>query len=316
MARWASIRISAKPQIGIGETPVMPDATTASSPPPGVEKPRRFRPRFHYELLACGIAGHELIGTDVAEIREEDAVVVREGDDGVRWHRCLRCDGWLPLSPPADPERRTLPPLEDIAVPLRGRALRDKIVLRLIAVDRAFHFVVLAFLGVLVFFVAAHEHELQHRFYRVLADIQGGVGGGPVHPGKTGLVHDLDDLLDQKSTTLRGIGVIFFLYAVLEGVEAVGLWLGRRWAEYLTFVATALLLPFEVYELSESVSPLKVSALLINLAIVVYLALAKRLFGLRGGAAAERAGRERDIGWPALERTAPGRAGVPGSVDC
>lgn len=50
----------------------------------------------------------------------------------------------------------------------------------------------------------------------------------------------------------------------------------------------------------------KVTALLVNLAIVVYLLLAKRLFGFRGGAAADRAERERDIGWEALERTAPG----------
>ncbi len=38
-------------------------------------------------------------------------------------------------------------------------------------------------------------------------------------------------------------------YAALEGMEAVGLWLVKRWAEYLTFVATTILLPLEVYEL-------------------------------------------------------------------
>jgi hypothetical protein len=53
------------------------------------------------------------------------------------------------------------------------------------------------------------------------------------------------------------------------------------------------------------VSPLKVLTLLLNLAVVVYLLLAKRLFGLRGGAAAEEAERERDSGWQALERTLP-----------
>lgn len=85
----------------------------------------------------------------------------------------------------------------------------------------------------------------------------------------------------------------------------MGLWYQRRWAEYLTFIATALFLPLEVYELTSTVSPFKVTALLINLAIVIYLVSAKRLFGIRGGAAAERANRERDVGWPALERTAP-----------
>jgi hypothetical protein len=43
----------------------------------------------------------------------------------------------------------------------------------------------------------------------------------------------------------------------------------------------------------------------VNLAIVLYLLLAKRLFGLRGGAAADEALRERDLGWASLERTSP-----------
>jgi uncharacterized membrane protein (DUF2068 family) len=284
-------------------------APDASPSAPGVERPKRFRPRFHYELLVCGTRGHELIGTDVAEIRPQDSIAVREGE-GMRWHRCLRCDSWLPLPPPRDAPRRNLAPLEQIPVPLRGRPLRDKIVLRVIAIDRAVHFLVLAFLGLLVFFVAAHEHDLQHRFYRVLNDIQGGVGGGPVRNGHTGVVHDLDKLFRLKSTTLHGVGAVLFAYAALEGAEAVGLWLQRRWAEYLTFIATALLLPLEIYELTETVSPFKVTALLINLAIIAYLVLAKRLFGFRGGVAAERKVRERDVGWPALERTAPG-AGSP-----
>ena len=46
--------------------------------------------------------------------------------------------------------------------------------------------------------------------------------------------------------------------------------------------------------------------MIVNVAIVLYLLLAKRLFGLRGGGALERAERERDIGWPALERGTPG----------
>ena len=58
------------------------------------------------------------------------------------------------------------------------------------------------------------------------------------------------------------------VYAVLEGVEAVGLWLQKRWAEYLTFIATTLLLPLEIYELTK-VSPLKVLTLIMNVAVVV-----------------------------------------------
>jgi hypothetical protein len=48
-------------------------------------------------------------------------------------------------------------------------------------------------------------------------------------------------------------------------------------------------------------------------AVVVYLLLAKRLFGLRGGAEADRVERERDGGWPAVQRATPPVAGVQGS---
>ena len=86
----------------------------------------------------------------------------------------------------------------------------------------------------------------------------------------------------------------------------VGLWLNKRWAEYLTFIATTALVPFEVYELTNSVSAFKLVALIINLAVVIYLLLAKRLFCLRGGHQAERARRERSSGWGAIERATPG----------
>ena len=41
-------------------------------------------------------------------------------------------------------------------------------------------------------------------------------------------------------------------YAAVEGIEAFGLWYQRRWAEYLTFIVTASLLPLEIYELTNS----------------------------------------------------------------
>jgi hypothetical protein len=64
-------------------------------------------------------------------------------------------------------------------------------------------------------------------------------------------------------------------------------------------------LPLEIYELAHRLSPFKLFAFVINVAVVVYLLLAKRLFGLRGGVAAEARERAEDIGWPALQRTSP-----------
>ena len=236
--------------------------------------------------------------------------MVREGSDGMRWHRCLRCDSWLPLPRPERPSRRYPPGREEILLPPRGRALRDKIVLRLIALDRALHFVLLAAIAAAIFLFAANQVRLRGPAYKALADLQGGLGG-PTRTGKHGVIHELRHLLSIQTGTLVKIGLVVSAYAVLEGVEAVGLWFQRRWAEYLTFVATTALLPLEIYELTQRVSSLKVVALLVNLAIVIYLLIAKRLFGLRGGAAAEAAERARDSGWAAIDRATPGGAVVP-----
>jgi uncharacterized membrane protein (DUF2068 family) len=274
--------------------------------PPGMEKPRRLPPRgLRYELISCGISGHELVGTDAAELRQQDAIFARDGDDGIRWHRCLRCDSWLPQPRPEHPTRRYPPDRPKIELPLRGRPLRDKYVLRLIAVDRAIHFVVLAVLSAAIFAFLDHRVQLRHDFFRIVTGIQSSVGGVAAS-GHGGIVGEVQRVLSLKQSTLHALGFVFGGYALLEGVEAVGLWLRKRWAEYLTFVATTLLLAPEVYELTKTLSPLKIVTLLINLAVVVYLLLAKRLFGLRGGGAAERAEIERDSGWEALERRLPG----------
>lgn len=279
--------------------------------PPGLEKPKRFRPRFHWELLACGVAGHELLGLDARSLRPEDAVFARDAGPA-RWHRCLRCDSWLPLPRPEQPLRELPPPRDEVVLPLRGRALRDKIVLRAIAIDRALHVVLLAGLALLLFVFANHVKALHRLFVRVVADY-----GGPGRIPKHGLLHDFERLVTLQSGTLRIVALIALAYAALEAAEAVGLWLMKRWAEYLTFVATVLFLPLEGYELSKRVSVFKIVALIINLAIAAYLLYAKRLFGLRGGAEAERTERERDSGWQALERSTPPEAPVldaPGSA--
>ena len=270
---------------------------------PGTERPRRYLPRLRYELLGCGLHGHELLGTDAAELRPEDGLFARESA-GLRWYRCLRCDSWVALPLPDNPPAPHPPPRDQIRLPLRGRPLRDRYVLRLIALDRVLHFLVLAALAAAIFLFASNRAALNADFTRILRNLQGALGG-PLNT-RHGVVHELQHLFSVSITNLYLVGVAVAAYAVLEGTEAVGLWLGRRWAEYLTFIATVIFVPYEVYELTKSVSALKVLTLVINLAIVVYLLVAKRLFGLRGGGRAERAEHERDTGWEPIERATPG----------
>ena len=272
---------------------------------PGTDAERRPRHKVDWELVACGWNGHLLVGLDAAEVRPEDRLVMREDGDS-RWHRCLRCDSWLALPPPESSRRQYPPSRDEIELPLRGKALRDKIVLRIIAVDRAFHFFILGTLGVAVLAFASHETSLRDKFYRVLTDLQGGVAGGPVQTsGHVGFLHELDKLFSLRSGTLREVGFGLLGYGLLEGVEAVGLWYTKRWAEYLTFLATTILLPLEIYELSRRLSALKIIGFIINVAVVVYLLYAKRLFGLRGGGRADEEERRYDMSWEALERATP-----------
>jgi uncharacterized membrane protein (DUF2068 family) len=269
--------------------------------PPGTQHPRKRR-HIDWEPITCGVSGHVFAHVDTPG--DEDTHLVREGN-GVLWHRCLRCDGWFALPHEGDLPNPA-PSRDEIIIPLRGKALRDRIVLRLIAVDRLVHFIVLGLLGVGVLAFAANRNALRDAFYRVLTALQGGVAGGPVQTtGHVGILHELDRLFTLRTGTLQVVGIALLAYAALEGVEAIGLWFAQRWAEYLTFVSTTVLLPLEVYEIINKGTLLKVIGFLINLAVVVYLLLRKRLFGLRGGAAADEAERERDMGWSAIERATP-----------
>jgi len=242
-----------------------------------------------------------LVGTDAAVVTADDELLVRE-DSGVRWYRCVRCDSWVQRKIPEHPSRERVESRDEIALPLRGSALRDRYVLRLIALDRAVHVAVLSGLAIVLFTFAAHDQVL-HRDYENIMDAL--AGGAPGASQARGVLGYLGRAFKYTPAHLRVLGGVLLAYAALEATEMVGLWLNKRWAEYLTFVATTVLVPYEVYELTISVSVFKLVTLVINLAVVLYLLLAKRLFGLRGGHRAEQARRELSSGWGALERATP-----------
>jgi uncharacterized membrane protein (DUF2068 family) len=90
--------------------------------------------------------------------------------------------------------------------------------------------------------------------------------------------------LDEKK--MRELSVGTFFYSALFLCEGTGLALRKRWAEYLTIVSTASLMPIEILEIHKSPSAAKVVLLLINLAVVVYLV--RELRRTRGGPTGER----------------------------
>ncbi len=75
--------------------------------------------------------------------------------------------------------------------------------------------------------------------------------------------------LDDTHLRLLAIGAL--VYAAIRFIEAFGLWLDRRWAEWFAAISGGIYLPVEIYELWEAVTWPRVTVLTVNSIIVVYL---------------------------------------------
>ncbi len=81
-------------------------------------------------------------------------------------------------------------------------------------------------------------------------------------------------LLDDHK--IKEFSALTFFYSALFLTEGTGLFMRKRWAEYLTVFATASLIPIELYETFKHATALKVAVLGINIAVVIYLAVVIR----------------------------------------
>ncbi|OYW76865.1 MAG: hypothetical protein B7Z37_06955 [Verrucomicrobia bacterium 12-59-8] len=81
---------------------------------------------------------------------------------------------------------------------------------------------------------------------------------------------DLFSSLDDRRLWL--MSGIALLYSSMRFVEAYGLWKQKTWAEWLALVGGCIYLPLEVYQIYTKVTLLHVSALAVNLVIVLLMA--------------------------------------------
>ena len=241
---------------------------------------------WHPETFVCSRRGHVLPAADVAQLRPEDGGVGIDLPDGRRLARCLRCDSWREVEVPDSPRRETLPPLAEIAIPRRGRELRDAITLRAIAIERFVHVVIFGLLFGVALLVRLNIGPLRNEAQSILSALQTAAGNSSAGGSHGFIVRELQNLLNLHSGTLNILVYTALAYFVVELIEAIGLWHEKRWAEYLTVIATAGLMPFEIVELTRRVTVFRVGALVVNLAIVIWLVWRKRLFGSNGGRAA------------------------------
>lgn len=232
-----------------------------------------------WSLLDCGRTGHVTYAPTEPDLRARLSTATADGE---AW-RCLRCATFVP-GPAASSG-----PAEQAPKVNRGVEVRSAIVLRLFSIER--------FLRALVFGVAAFavwqfgqsRASLEAAFdrdYPAVRTLLTQLGYDVDHSKLLGFIQKA---LTLSPTTIKLIAAGVAVYALLEVIEGVGLWLAQRWGEYFAMIVTSLGLPYEIYDMTSKITVTRVIFFLINLALVVYLVVTRRLFGVRGGKAAYEA---------------------------
>src|ERR1700756_4916458 len=221
-----------------------------------------------WELVTCALAGHVTYAPD------EEALADRlRGTTGLGevW-RCLRCGEFVVGAP------HGRGPADDAPLVLRGRALRQAIIVRALAVERWFRALLIGLAAWAVWKFRGAQGSIQATVERDLPALR----ASGIKVDQMASVHELEKALATKPSTLTVLFFLLVAYAVLELVEGIGLWLLARWGEYFAVVAPSVFLPLEVHELTKGITLARSLPFAINVAAVVYLLISKRLFGLRG----------------------------------
>lgn len=70
---------------------------------------------------------------------------------------------------------------------------------------------------------------------------------------------------------INALGFVTLAYAAVFTTEGVGLWMGKRWAEWLTTILTSSLIPLEIWEMVHRPGLGKAVVIAVNVFIVWYL---------------------------------------------
>ena len=228
---------------------------------------------------ACSRRGHVLFEPEeqhyLSQVRADTGL-------GTAW-RCLRCGDFVVDVPTASG------PAAEAPMPLRGKALRSRFIMRLLAVERIFRFLLVGVGAYAVWKFSNSEHAIQMLFEKNLTVFKPLAQHYGYDLDNSSIVTTIRKLFTYKRSSLDIAAAALALYAVIELIEAIGLWLAKRWGEYFAAVATGLFLPVEIYELTDHATKFKIATFALNVLAVVYLVWAKRLFGVRGGGKAYEA---------------------------
>ncbi|ORJ60160.1 DUF2127 domain-containing protein [Mycobacterium simiae] len=230
---------------------------------------RKDRGINRWELVTCALAGHVTYAPD------EQALADRlSGTTGLgKVWRCLRCGEFIV----GEPHGRGR--AEEAPLIMRGKALRQAIIIRALAIERLFRAVVIMLAAYAVWKFRGARGAIQATLDRDLPVFR--AAGFKVD--QMTIVHELEKALAAKPSTLALLTLMLTGYALIEVLEAVGLWLLKRWGEYFAVIATSVFLPLEIHDLAKGVTMTRLVTFGINVLAMIYLLVSKRLFGLRGG---------------------------------
>ncbi len=239
-------------------------------------------PVIDWSTMSCALRHHITYRPDDAKLAER---LRAESPAGEAW-RCLRCGAYVPGDPYG------YGPTDDAPTPTRGKALRQLIILRLLATLRFFEGLLEIAVGVTLIGLQSRVPDLIQRLREELPLLVPAAERIGWDIEKSWIARTLNDFADLDAGSYALIGTGITLLGVSKWAEAIGLWLAKRWGEYLAVIATSLFVPIEIRELLEGVTAFKVILFSINIAAVLWLIWAKRLFGFRGGKAAAEAEHE------------------------
>ena len=226
-----------------------------------------------WNLFGCARRGHVTYAPDEPQLRDR---LMAPTAGGTAW-RCLRCGVFAAGGP------RGGGPAAGAPLIRRGKELRSELILRVFAVERFLRFLIVGGAAYGAWRFTYDRAGIQRAYDHALPAIRAlytDLGFNVSHSKLLGLVHHAF-ALSPRLLTLLAAGLA--VYALIELAEAVGLWLGQRWGEYLAAAATSIFLPYEIYDLTGKITWLRIAALVINLLLVTYLVWTRRLFGVRGG---------------------------------
>ena len=226
-----------------------------------------------WSLIDCGRKGHLTYAPSEADVRRQ---LRAQAESGEAW-RCLRCGAYVTGGP------QMSGPAGEAPLVRRGKEVRSALILRVFAVERFLRALAVAAIAFVVWRFEYARETIEQAFDRERPELRSLFHQLGYNIDNSKLVGLFNRALTLSPMTIKLLAIGLACYAAIEVVEGVGLWVGRRWGEYFAMVATSVGLPFEIYDLVNKVSTIGLILFAINLFLVLYLVITKRLFGVRGG---------------------------------